>query len=121
MYVPGHILQVGCGSVGLIFSCAKRTAMTPVATTSPNIKFFISPPTLQGRSKDLRYSHSRKTCATSIRIRRFGPRHALDDLRHRPHPFIKEALNARAGVRLRRVEVALRVGIQVMDAEELAG
>lgn len=62
--------------------------------------------------------HKTSPLATaSIRLR---PGHALLGFRHRRNTFIKEALNARAGVGLGGVKVALRIGIQVMDTEELA-
>src|SRR5947207_12801101 len=104
------LLHVGCGSVGLIFVCAAiSTVMAPVATTRPNTKFFICVSAFTFAS--IRFFQS-----TS-----FVPEHALRRLRHGPHAFVEEPLNARAGVRLGGVEVALRDGIQVMDAEELPG
>src|SRR5438874_1994347 len=50
-----------------------------------------------------------------------GPDHSLRRLRHRADTFEQEALHAGAGVSLSGVEVALRVGRQVVDTEELAG
>src|SRR5688572_25821748 len=91
------MLQVGCGSVGLILPCAISTAAADAAAASPNKKFLISPSSLIS-----------------------GPDHALIDLRDGAHTFIEEALHARAGVGLGGVEVTLRISIQVMDAEELA-
>src|SRR5207244_6328200 len=41
MYVPGHILHVGCGSVGLIFPCPISGAAKNKATATTNKKFFI--------------------------------------------------------------------------------
>ena len=45
MYVPGHMLQVGCGSVGLIFPCATTTAATSAARPSADSIFRMSAPT----------------------------------------------------------------------------
>ena len=41
MYVPGHMLHVGCGSVGLIFTCASITsAVTRRRRSQSQQKFF---------------------------------------------------------------------------------
>src|SRR5437763_5862267 len=41
MYVPGHILHVGCGSVGLIFAWPRTGAAKAPAMVNPNRSVFI--------------------------------------------------------------------------------
>src|SRR5688572_17336767 len=36
MYVPGHMLQVGCGSVGFTLPCASSTLVTHAAAATAN-------------------------------------------------------------------------------------
>src|SRR5262245_23415455 len=50
---------------------------------------------------------------------RARPERALLGLRHGTNALEEESLNARAGVRLGRVEVPLRIGRQIVDTEEL--
>src|SRR5579862_5266310 len=40
MYVPGHMLHIGCGSVGLTLFCAARAPAAKAAATTPNKSFF---------------------------------------------------------------------------------
>ena len=53
------------------------------------------------------------------RYRFCGPGHTLLRLGDRAEALEDEALHARAGIGFRRVEVALRIGVQVVHAEEL--
>src|SRR5579862_6396395 len=48
MYVPGHMLHVGCGSVGLTWACAAPAAIKQAIVAGINKLFFMDSP--RGRS-----------------------------------------------------------------------
>src|SRR6185503_18375293 len=102
------MLQVGCGSVGLIFACAMSPATASTAPLTPIRMLFMT--------------SSRRVYRTRPALRELltRPRRSLHLLSDGTGAFIHEPLHARAGVRLGRVEIALRVGIEIVDAEELS-
>src|SRR6185503_17384156 len=71
-------------------------------------------------------SHSRHFTADNLvsgtRPRRLltGPRNTLRWLRDRPETFVEKPLDARAGISFRRVQVSLRICIQIVNAEKLS-
>src|SRR5687768_8587043 len=103
--------QVGCGSVGLIFPCATTTATTNSAPTTPNRIFRIC-----ASKRSVTAPPALPALPALLRSR---PEHALRGRRHGAETSVTELLYPRAGVRLGRVQVALRVGIKVVDAAEL--
>src|SRR6187399_2246996 len=98
------MLHVGCGSVGLILACATSATTAHAAPASPRkIRLMSSSRSAKGGHYLLAW-----------------PGRSLVRLRDRSHAFIDEALHTRAGVRLGRVEIALRIGVEIVDAEELS-
>src|SRR5262245_45587332 len=89
------MLQVGCGSVGLILVCAISTIAAHAAQASPKRMRFI---------------------IVSLLPR---PRNALHGFRYRPDTFEEKSLNTSASIRFGGIEVSARVRIQVMNTEEL--
>src|SRR5437867_4435305 len=118
MYVAGHILHVGCGSS----TCAVSAATRHKVVTSPNAILIADlPRTFQkSNSPPRRTRRTRRRKPSVMALADPRPWDALIGLRDGAHAFVDEALDARAGVGLGGVDVAFRVGRDVVDAEELA-
>src|SRR6188768_1332206 len=92
------MLHVGCGSVGLILACATMPTTQHATPASPRRICFM----MNGLSLSI-----------------LGPGHTLLRLGDRAETLEDEALHARAGIGFRRVEIALRIGVQVVNAKKL--
>src|SRR6185503_5898590 len=102
------MLHVGCGSVGLILACAMSPATASTAPLTPIRMLFMT--------------SSRRVYRTRPALRELltRPRRSLHLLGDGTGALIHEPLHTRAGIRLGRVEIALRIGVEIVHAEELS-